>query len=160
METWTKKTNKHSGLLTFHDTVKLRGLKATPDWTREPRRTRVHSAALPSVPGANGETWKLHLSRWVPGVWSSRVDAGCRWTQMLGVSSCLGVWGQVWSRLEGLPVDGSSSVLLVFPLGHPHLLKGVQRRQDGAADPCGVEPLLGSRDLDLHVFGCQFLDFS
>lgn len=36
-------------------------------------------------------------------------------------------------NLEGLPVDGTRSVFFIFPLGHPHLLKGVQRRQDGAA---------------------------
>lgn len=64
------------------------------------------------------------------------------------------------SRLEGLPVDGTCSVFFIFTLRHPHLFKGVQRRQDGAADPCGVQPLLRSRDLDLHVFGCKLLDFS
>lgn len=37
------------------------------------------------------------------------------------------------SVLEGLPVDGTCSVLLVLPLRHPHLLEGVQRRQNGAA---------------------------
>lgn len=36
-------------------------------------------------------------------------------------------------RLEGLPVDGTCSVFFVFSLRHPHLLKGVQRCQDGAA---------------------------
>lgn len=36
-------------------------------------------------------------------------------------------------RLEGLPVDGTCSVFFIFPLRHPHLFKGVQRRQDGAA---------------------------
>lgn len=34
--------------------------------------------------------------------------------------------------LEGLPVDGPCSVLLILLLTDPHLLKGVQRRQDGA----------------------------
>lgn len=35
--------------------------------------------------------------------------------------------------LEGLPVDGTCSVFLILPLGHPHLLEGVQRRQDGTS---------------------------
>ena len=48
-------------------------------------------------------------------------------------------WGQIANEsslraavLEGLPVDGPCSVLLILLLTDPHLLKGVQRRQDGA----------------------------
>lgn len=51
-----------------------------------------------------------------------------------------GLWGQFWGAitgcqplLEGLPVDGTCSVLFIFPLRHPHLLKGVQWCQDGAS---------------------------
>lgn len=49
------------------------------------------------------------------------------------------------SLLEGLPVDGTCSVLLVLPLRHPHLLEGVQRCQDGAA--AETREFMG-----LHVF--------
>lgn len=42
------------------------------------------------------------------------------------------------STLEGFPVDGSGTIFLVFLLGDPHLLKGVQRGKDrttGVEDP-------------------------
>lgn len=38
--------------------------------------------------------------------------------------------------LEGFPVDRSGTVFLIFLLGDPHLLKGVQGGEDGAP---GVE---------------------
>lgn len=61
--------------------------------------------------------------------------------------------------LEGLPVNGTCFVFVVFPFRHPHLFKGVQRCQDRATDPCRVKPLLWSRDLNLYIFRCELLHF-
>lgn len=58
------------------------------------------------------------------------------------------VLGEFCPRLEGLPVDGTCSVFFIFPLWHPHLLKGVQWRQDGAA----AERTVGSNHTFLHIF--------
>ena len=55
--------------------------------------------------------------------------------------------------LECLSVYGPVSLLVVLPLGNPHLLEGVQGGQDGAADPRRVQPLLRRRDPDLDVLG-------
>lgn len=62
--------------------------------------------------------------------------------------------------LEGFPVDGPGTVFLVFLLGDPHLLKGIQGGQDRAADPRGIQSLLRRRYPDLHVFWGQFLHFT
>ena len=60
-------------------------------------------------------------------------------------------------KLEGFSVNGPVSLLVVLPLGDPHLLEGVQRGEDGASDPRGVEALLRRRDADLDVLGGQLL---
>jgi len=69
------------------------------------------------------EGW-CRRARWClgssPAVWWGRLRAVLRgW----GCGTCL----------EGLPVDGTCSVFFIFSLRHPHLFKGVQRCQDGAA---------------------------
>jgi len=65
--------------------------------------------------------------------------------------------GKRWCILECFPVDGPQALVLVLPLRDPHLLEGVQRGQDRAPDPGGVEPLLGRTDSDFDVLGRQFL---
>lgn len=94
-------------------------------------------------------TWQF---LWVGVGWQSRRLTGvyddrgwCRGTRMWQVQESPTVWlgGGLRAvlvettgrgpRLEGLPVDGTCSVFFIFPLRHPHLFKGVQRRQDGAA---------------------------
>lgn len=68
--------------------------------------------------------------------------------------------GSTWrNRLEGLPVNGPCFVFFIFPFWHPHLFKGVQRCQNRSANPCGVQPLLRSRDLNLYIFWCELLHF-
>lgn len=59
------------------------------------------------------------------------------------------VLGDFCPHLEGLPVDGTCSVIFIFPLRHPHLLKGVQWRQDGAAAErtVGSHPIFHSNKL-------------
>ena len=52
--------------------------------------------------------------------------------------------------LKALAVDDGRAGLVVLLLGDPHLLKGGQRSQDGAADPDGVFALRWGNDLDLH----------
>jgi hypothetical protein len=54
-------------------------------------------------------------------------------------------------------MDGAQSFVLVFPLGDPHLLEGVQGGEDGSPDPGGVEALLGRADPDLDVLGGELL---
>lgn len=62
----------------------------------------------------------------------------CRGIRDVGLGDRAVLMGGGWRiynanpNLEGLPVDGTRSVFFIFPLGHPHLLKGVQRCQDGA----------------------------
>lgn len=41
--------------------------------------------------------------------------------------------------LEGFPVDGPGTIFLVFLLGDPHLLKGVQGGEDRAPGMEGVQ---------------------
>lgn len=43
------------------------------------------------------------------------------------------------STLEGFPVDGSGTVFLIFLLGDPHLLKGVQGGEDRAPRMEGIQ---------------------
>lgn len=64
------------------------------------------------------------------------------------------------STLEGFPVDRSGTVFLIFLLGDPHLLKGVQGGEDGAPNPCGIQSLLRCGYPDLHIFRSQFLHFT
>ena len=54
-------------------------------------------------------------------------------------------------------MDGPEPLLVVLPLGDPHLLEGVKGGEDRAADPRGVEALLRRRDPDLDVLGRQLL---
>ncbi len=56
-------------------------------------------------------------------------------------------------------MNGSVSLLVVLAFGDPHLLEGVERGQDAATDPGGVEPLLGCRNPDLDIFGSKLLHF-
>lgn len=44
--------------------------------------------------------------------------------------------------LEGFPVDGSGTIFLVFLLGDPHLLKGVQGGEDRAPAVEGIKETL------------------
>merc|ERR1719422_513212 len=55
--------------------------------------------------------------------------------------------------LEALAVDDGGAALVVLLLGDPHLLEGGEGSQDGASDPDGVLPLVGSDDLDLDGGG-------
>lgn len=51
--------------------------------------------------------------------------------------------------LEGFPVDGSGTIFLVFLLGDPHLLKGVQGGEDRAS---GVERIQRNTERHEWVF--------
>ncbi len=55
-------------------------------------------------------------------------------------------------------MDCTQALVLIFPLGHPHLLEGVQRGEDRTPYPGGVEPLLGRADPDFDVLGRELLD--
>jgi hypothetical protein len=59
--------------------------------------------------------------------------------------------------LERFPMDCAQSLVLILPFRDPHLLEGVQRGEDRAADPGGVEALLRRADPDLDVLGREFL---
>ncbi len=47
----------------------------------------------------------------------------------------------------------------VLAPGDPHLLEGLEGREDGPADPDRVHALRGRDDLDVHGFRVLFLDF-
>ena len=57
--------------------------------------------------------------------------------------------------LEALSVDDARSGLVILLFGHPHLLEGRQRSQNGATNPDRVLSLGRSDDLDLHRAGSQ-----
>ncbi len=63
----------------------------------------------------------------------------------------------IYFLLECLPVDGAQALVLVLPLGDPHLLEGVQGGENRAADPRGVKALLRRTNPDLDVLGGQLL---
>lgn len=45
--------------------------------------------------------------------------------------------------LEGFAMNSPGAILLILLFGNPHLLERVQGGQNGAANPRGVQPLLG-----------------
>ena len=55
-------------------------------------------------------------------------------------------------------MDGADALFVVLLFRHPHLLEGVQRGENGAADPGRVEPLLRRTNPNLDVLGRQFLN--
>lgn len=61
--------------------------------------------------------------------------------------------------LKRFSMDRPVSFLFILSFRNPHLLKGVQRGENGASDPCGIEALLRGRDSDLDIFGSKLLDF-
>ena len=61
--------------------------------------------------------------------------------------------------LKALAVNNLRTRFVVLLLGDPHLLKGGERSQDGAADPDRVFALGRRDDLDLHGSGSKRLDF-
>lgn len=62
--------------------------------------------------------------------------------------------------LEGFTMNSTGAILFILLFGHPHLLKSVQRGQDGATDPCGVQPFLRGRDLDFDILWGKLLHFT
>ena len=60
---------------------------------------------------------------------------------------------------EALTVHNCWATLVILTLGDPHLPKGAQGRQDGAADPDTVLALRRCDDLNLHGRGCQSCEF-
>lgn len=62
--------------------------------------------------------------------------------------------------LEGFTMNSTRAILFIFLFGYPHLLKCVQRGQDGAPNPRGIQPFLRRRDLDFDIFWGKLLHFT
>ena len=67
---------------------------------------------------------------------------------------------RTWNiELEALAMDNCRSLLIIFCLGNPHLLKGAKRWKYWATNPHTVLPLGWSNHLDAHSGRCKSTKF-